>query len=142
MAPADVAIFKKRADLLSSNNEAYRIAVKINPSVEELIAYSYTAPRWSILYPLKHYIMHHMDLAGGYTGFLPFGSAVIVFMNSIKDLRAIPDSPTYADHAYLQTISNREAKTFNMPSVEINNIMYLRGKKILNKISKDGWENE
>jgi hypothetical protein len=143
MAPADVSIFKKRAGLLSGDNEAYRIALKSNPSVEELIAFSFIAPGWSILYPLKHYIMHHMDLAVGYTGFLPYGSAVITFVNTLETKPwEISFNPTHADHTYLQTISNREALAFGMPSVEINNVMYLRGKKILNKLSKGVWENE
>ena len=144
MAPADVSIFKKRAELLADNNKAYRIATLEGPSVEELIDFSYLAPNWSVLFALKHYIMHHMDVAMDYKGFLPYGSAVIAFVNSLESkTRDIPSNPDYADHVYLRDITNREALAFNMPSVEINNVMYLRGLKLLKKgVGEDKWEEE
>jgi hypothetical protein len=131
-APTDIHIFRKRFELIANNNEAYRIAVSKNPTSEELIAFSFMQPGWSVLFAVKQYLMDHMDKAMQYTGFLPYGKPVIAFVNSLESKpRAIPTMPTFADHLYLQQISNREALTFNMPSVEINNIMYLRGLKIL-----------
>ena len=140
MAPQDVSVFKKRASLLANDNEAYRIAVMANPSIPELIKFSYMMPCWSILYPLKHYIMHHMELARDYNGFLPYGSAVIAFVNALnsKPGAVSTTSPSYADHVYLQEISNRESIGLNIPSVEINNMMYLQGIKIRDK----GWVAE
>jgi hypothetical protein len=134
MVPQDVSIFKKRAQILSDNNKAYRIATLDNPSVQDLIDFSYLAQGWSVLFPLKHYIMHHMDKAMAYNGLLPYGSAVIAFVNSIESTpKAISSNPTYAEHVYLRDITNREAQAFNMPSVEINNVMYLGGLKLLKK---------
>jgi hypothetical protein len=75
-----------------------------------------------------------MDKAMAYNGFLPYGSAVIAFVNSLESRpKDISSNPTYAEHVYLRDISNREAQAFNTPSVEINNIMYLRGLKLLKK---------
>jgi hypothetical protein len=139
MAPQDVSIFKKRAEVLSSNNKAYRIANTKKPSVEDLKAFSYISAGWACLQALKHYIMNHMDLAWEYNGFLPFGSAVAAFVNTLETRpNDISASPSYADHVYLQNISNREAQAFRMPSVEINNIMYLKGLKLLKK-EKEEW---
>jgi len=144
MAPADVSIFKKRAEILADNNKAYRLATLDNPSVQDLIDFSYLSQGWSVLFPLKHYIMHHMDKAMAYNGFLPYGSAVIAFVNSLESRpKDISTNPTYAEHVYLRDISNREALTFNMPSVEINNVMYLRGLKLLKKDEqKNVWEED
>lgn len=134
MAPADVSIFKKRSEILSGSNKAYRIAMTKNPSVEDLKDFSYLSAGWACLFALKHYIMHHMELAWGYDGLLPFGSAVVAFVNTLGTRpNDIPTSPSYADHVYLQNISNRESLALRMPSVEINNIMYLKGLKLLKK---------
>jgi hypothetical protein len=132
IAPQDVMIFQKRFSLLANDNEAYRIALSTSPSVEELIAFSYIQHGWSVLFPVKQYLMHHPDKAKDYTGFQPYGGPVIAFVNSLESkLRDIPASPSYADHSYLQQITNREARVWGMPSVEINNVMYLRGKKLI-----------
>ena len=85
-----------------------------------------------------------MDKALAYNGFLPYGSAVIAFVNSLESRpKDISSNPNYAEHVYLRDITNREALAFNMPSVEINNVMYLRGLKLLNKGGqKDMWEED
>jgi hypothetical protein len=147
-APQDVLVFKKRYELLANNNEAYRIASSTTPSIEELIAFSFIVPRWSIIFPLKHYLMHHWDKAKQFTGFLPFGSAVIAFVNSLESRpRDMGSNPDYADHVYLQTISNEESRIWGIPSIEINNRMYLDGKKcmerhITNQLEDKGWEED
>jgi hypothetical protein len=136
MAPADVQVFKSRAELMSGNNEAYRIAVMEDPSVEYLIDFSYMKATWAILYALKHYLMHHTEKAKKYTGFLPYGSAVIAFVNSLDSFscttgRKIKSNPDYSDHVFLQNITNRAAQLSGKTSIQINNEMYLEGKKLL-----------
>lgn len=130
MVPADVPVFKSRAELMSSNNEAYRIAVMEDPPVEYLIDFSYMKATWAILYALKHYLMHHTEKAKKYTGFLPYGSAVIAFVNSLDSGRKIKANPDYSDHVFLQNISNRAAQLSGKTSIQINNEMYLEGKKL------------
>src|SRR5512137_1995748 len=83
MTPADVSIFKKRAEVLSSNNKAYRIAMTRNPSIEDLRDFSYISAGWSVLFALKHYLMHHMEQAWEFDGFVPYGSAVVAFVNTL-----------------------------------------------------------
>jgi hypothetical protein len=137
IAPQDIMVFQKRFGLLANSNTAYRIAMSTNPSVEELIEFSYIQHGWSVLFPLKHYLAHHPDKAEDFIGFLPYGSPIIAFINSLASRpRDIPANPSLADHVYLQQITNREARVFGMPSIEINNLMYLRGKKILAREKK------
>ena len=134
MAPNDVAIFKKRASLLSSNNEAYRIATSSDPSQRSLEDFSYMMPGWSTLFPLKHYLMHHLDMAEVYRGFLPFGAPVIELVNSLASPRLkITASPDYADHKYLQEISLRMSRLWKICPIEVNNIMYLKGRRLVKK---------
>lgn len=135
MAPQDVSIFKNRAALLSSNNEAYRIATSDNPSIEDLVAFSYMSPGWAVLFSLKHYLIHHREKAKDFNGFLPYGSAVIAYINNLDLQRSKPITPTpsFADHVFLQKISNQEAQALGISSVEINNIMYIQGTKLIKK---------
>ena len=130
----DVYVMRKRFNFLANDNDAYRIASSHNPSVEELITFSYMLPGWSILFPLKHYLFHHWDKAVKYTGFLPFGAPVIAFVNTLETRpKDVVTSPDYADHVYLQNISNEEARINGVPSIEINNRMYLAGKRLTGK---------
>jgi hypothetical protein len=130
VAPMDISLLKKRLVLPASDNEIYRIVMSEDPTIPELELFSFKCPGWSNLFALKWYLVHHMDKAKAFTGFLPYGSPVVAFVNSLRSKpRNIPMNPDYADHVYLQTISNQEALTFNMPSIEINNIMYLKGLK-------------
>jgi hypothetical protein len=131
MAPNDVTIFKIRSELMASNNDAYRIAISEDPSVEDLIAFSYMKARWAILYPLKHYLMHHLEKAKKYTGLLPFGAPIINFVNTLSNKPKIIKSPDFSDHVFLQNISNKAAQLRGMTSIEINNEIYLEGKKIM-----------
>lgn len=143
-APQDDKIFVVRYALMFSNNDFYRLAVKDDPTVEDLETYSLIDPKWSTLFPLKHYLMHHMEKAKAYRGLLPFGGAVKSYFNKLgltqgqsgRDdngggaiLWNITGSPTYADHVMLQKVTNEMADAMGMPSVTINNVMYLHGKK-------------
>jgi hypothetical protein len=132
MAPQDVSIFKKRAGLLATNNAAYYIASKEYPAVQELYDFSLIQPCWSILFPLKHYLLHHPETARNYRGLLPFGSEVVKYINKMIKNKPKPvlASPDVADHVFLQQITNSMSDFTGMTTVTINNVMYLEGRKI------------
>jgi hypothetical protein len=132
--PQDVQIFKKRADVLANNNKAYRIAMTDNPSITDLEQFATISPGWSLLYPVKVALMqHYRDWhAIEYKGLVPFGSAVIAYVNSLElGHKKIGNSPDLQDHIYLQKMCNREAQFREISSQEMNNRMYLAGLKLL-----------
>jgi hypothetical protein len=133
MAPQDVNIFKKRFAFLSNNNEAYRIAMTANPTIKDLINFSYLSAGWSTLFPIKVALVHHRTdwHMKDYTGLLPFGAAVITFYNSLGLYKTISKSPDFADHVNLQNLSNELAPALGITSMDLNNYMYLEGMEIL-----------
>lgn len=130
--PQDSTLFKKRFDLMSTNNRAYAIAVKILPTVPELEEYSAIDPGWSTLFPLKIFLMFHEEHAQAYRGFLPFGSEVKKFYGESSMGAEIKGSPTFKDHVRLQEVTNSMAKLLGCTSVMLNNEMHLEGTKITN----------
>jgi len=136
MAPQDVAIFKKRASLLATNNDAYLIAMQRDPTVEQLEKFSFMMPCWSTLFPIKHYLMHHVEKAKVYRGFLPYGSEVVKYVNNLAERRLagshsyVPTSPSYADHVHLQQLTNTMSDFTGTCTIELNNMMYLDGKEL------------
>jgi len=141
-APQDSKIYKKRFQLLNHKNRAFQIAIKENPTVEELEEFSMIDPCWSILFPLKAMLHDHVELAQVYRGFLPFGRTVIAFFNSLDIKDPIKGTPTFKDHVDLQELSNKLADLYACSSIIVNNEMYLEGMKIKNLVfqeSKDIW---
>lgn len=136
MVPQDVAIFKKRAGFLATNNEAYLIAMNQDPTIEQLEKFSYMLPCWSVLFPIKHYLMHHVEKAKKYRGFLPFGSEVVKYVNNLEEKRSagshayVAVSPSYADHVWLQQLTNTMSDFNSICTIELNNVMYLEGRKL------------
>jgi len=142
-APMDTQIFVKRFQLLNTNNEFYRIAVKSSPTVEDLEAASYMLHGFPIAWAIKNYNLHHMrDVGRLYRGIQPFGGPVKAFINSLlmplTDIEItegsgtsviweIRNTPSYADHVYLQRITNEMADAWGMPAVTINTFMYKMG---------------
>jgi hypothetical protein len=128
-ASQDTTIFKKRFDLLATNNRAYQIAVKTNPSVEELEEFSFIEPGWSTLFPLKIYLMFHPKDAMQFRGMLPFGSEVIKFYNQ-SGMGEIKGTPNFRDHVRLMEMTNFLADHYGCSTATLNNEMYLEGQKI------------
>jgi hypothetical protein len=122
-------IFNRRFKLLSSNNKAYEIATRPNPTVSDLEEYSQIDPCFATLYPIKQYLSNHIEMSVGYRGMLPFGREVVRYYNTIvpTDLR-VKGSPTFRDHVSLRNISNRKAILMGVPTLTINNLMYQFGR--------------
>jgi len=137
MAPQDVSIFRKRAGLLATDNRAYYIATHRDPTTLQLEEFSLIQPCWSTLFPLKHFLMHHPKQAKEYKGLLPYGSEVVKYVNvKIKTKpHNIPTSPDYSDHVFLQHITNEMSEFTGISTVEINNMMYLQGRHIDDKVN-------
>ena len=131
-------IFKRRFKILSSNNKAYELAVKLNPTVQDLEAFSKIDPCFALLFPVKRYLMDHAETAVNYLGFLPFGREVTMCYNSIVPVNmVIKGHPTFKDHISLSEISLRKAILMGVPTVTINNIMYSIGKSMQNQNTTD-----
>lgn len=135
-------IFNRRFKLLSSNNKAYEIATRPNPTVSDLEEYSQIDPCFATLYPIKQYLSNHIEMAIGYRGMLPFGREVVRYYNTAvpTNLR-VKGSPTFRDHASLRNISNRKAILMGVPTLTINNLMYQFG-RMMNSSDKDTSEEE
>ena len=74
--------------------------------------------------------MHWPEKALQYKGMLPFGSEVIKYVNNHSFGRKVAKSPDYADHVFLQEITNKRSIFSGKLSIEINNEMYLQGREI------------
>jgi hypothetical protein len=118
---------------LNHNNRAFLIAIKKNPTIEELEEFSLIEPCWSILFPLKAYLHDHPEMAIKYKGLVPFGKTVIVFFNSLDITEPISGTPSFGDHVALQEFTNKLADLHGCSTIIINNEMYLEGMKIKNK---------
>lgn len=130
-APQDASVFKVRFNFLAGNERAYALAVKPNPTVEELAEFGLKRPCWSILYAVKNYLWQHPDEAKAYRGLLPLGSEVTRFLNTVDQWSYGSGSNT-ADHVRLMNLSNQIADALNLPSVTVNDLMYLRGRSLKN----------
>jgi hypothetical protein len=129
----ETKIFKRRFDEMQSNNLAYRIALKENPTVQDLIEFSqsFEKLRFSLLFPIKHYVMNHLELIKNYTGFVPFGHEVIKYYNNNFPEMAVKNNyPTYADHVQLRELSIHLAAYNGTSVIYVNNDMYLQGKTL------------
>lgn len=147
IASQDTTIFLNRFRAITTDIEYYRLAVKENPTVEDLEKASYRYYGYSYLWPIKEYLLHHMSLAKDYRGLVPFGGPVKLYFNHLKLVPwktenetpwEVKGTPTFQDHIMLQQVTNDMADALNLPSITVNNIMYLYGKKM----KKDGDTDE
>jgi hypothetical protein len=127
--PQDQNLMLLRFDLLANNNKAYRIAMQKSPNHDELEDFGNIKPCWSTLFSVKSFLMDHPDVAKKYRGFLPFGSEVSKYANTLLSRpRKLPlASHNLRDHVWLKDISNEMSDFLGIPTVEVNNIMYLKG---------------
>jgi len=135
------SMFLKRFRLLCSNNRAYALARKDNPTTQDLEEFSYLDPCFSNLSPVVQYLIDHPELAREYKGLLPFGREVVKFFNTMTPPEwRIKGSPSFKDHIRLQEISNRKAILMGLPTVTINSMMYQFGRLINPEESGDDEE--
>ena len=127
-APADMSIFKKRFSLASTDNFAYSVLMNDNPSIPDLERFSYLLPGWSVLFPLKAYLIFHPEKAREYRGLLPFGSEVVKFFNAT--IGTAKPTPTFQDHIALRDYTNALSDHLGISTVMLNNEMYLEGSRM------------
>jgi hypothetical protein len=121
--------FKRRFKLLNSNNKAWELAVKLNPTIQDIEIFSALDPCFANLFPVKCYLSDHIDLLRDYKGMLPFGREVIKYYNSIVSSgMTVKGSPTFKDHVNLRELSYRKAILMGVPTITINNLMYHFGR--------------
>lgn len=124
-------MFARRFKLISTNNKAYNLAVKRDPTVSDLEEFSKIDPCFANLYPVKWFVLDHPELIPGYKGMLPFGREVAKYYNSIVPAKQkVKSSPTFKDHENLREISLRKSILTGIPMVTINNLMYWFGKEM------------
>lgn len=121
-------IFIKRFDLIASNNSFYDWITVTDPTVEQVEAAARIDFSYSILFPIKRFLIDHPKLAKEYRGFLPFGKYVKRFYNSIvdDDLK-IKHFPSFKDYLNLKRITNNKSDLSGVPTVTINTWMYKKG---------------
>lgn len=124
-------MFARRFKLISTNNKAYELAVKRDPSVQDLEEFSKIDPCFANLYPVKWFVLDHQELIRDYKGMLPFGKEVIKYYNTIVPQgMTVKGSPSFKDHVNLRDISLRKSLLTGIPMVTINNLMYWFGKEM------------
>ena len=79
----EVQIHKRRISFFSKDREAYDRALKQNPTKEDLEWFALREPCWSLLFPIKAYLLDHPEIK--YRGLQPIGSAVIRYFNKFID---------------------------------------------------------
>lgn len=124
-------MYLKRFKLMSSNNRAYALAVKQNPTVQCIEEFATLDPCYANLSSVVKYLIDHPTLAKEYTGLLPFGREVIKCYNAmVPEEWKIKGSPSYKDHIRLQEMSNNKAILMGIPTVTFNSLMYQIGRQI------------
>jgi len=131
-------IFTRRIKLISTNNKAYHLAMKTNPTADDLEDFARIDPCFATLFPVKCYLSDHLEVAKDYKGMLPFGREVIKYYNTlVPNAMAVKGSPGFRDHMHLMDLSNRKAALMGVPSITINNLMYNFGKAVPDTSSDD-----
>lgn len=133
--PQESNVFKVRFDVFANSNDAYRIGItdfsKLTREAAalELAVFSRIHPGWSLLFPLKMYLLDRPYIAELYQGFLPFGSEVIAWLHDVG-FTGIGTSPTLADHVFLADYSAKLGRLHGWSTVTVNHYMYLEGKAL------------
>ena len=130
--PQDAGVVKKKIMVMANNNRAYELAVKRDPTLQDLEEFARLDPCWSMLFPLKAYLHQHFGVAKDYRGMLPFGGGVIEAVNSIWG-RTMKGSPSLQDHVRLMEMTNEIADKHGMTTIAVNDLLYLEGMKIKTK---------
>jgi len=127
--PTETKVFKRIFDTISGNNNAHRIAMKENPTVQDLEEFALSSPFYSLLYPIKKYLYHHSNLSREYFGYLPMGSPVVKFFNKLIDEGYIQEnfrikgSAGRKHQVIIQRITNNLARVWGMSTVAVNDEM-------------------
>jgi hypothetical protein len=127
--PQDAGVVHKKIMVITNNNRAYELAVKIDPTVQDLEEFAKLDPCWSLLFPVKAYLHHHFSVAKDYRGMLPFGGGVIEAVNKIWN-RTMKGSPSFQDHVRLMAMTNEIADKHGMTTIAVNDLLYLEGMQI------------
>jgi len=123
-------IFQVRFALMQNNDRAFEIAIKTDPTVQELEEFSKLRACWSVLFPLKRYLLEHSELCRTYRGLLPLGSDVLRFMKEVWPEWSMAASASYADHVWMRDLTVKLADITGLTPVMINHIMYVAGGKL------------
>jgi hypothetical protein len=127
-------IFIKRFNVIASENYFYDLITEVDPSVEQIERAATIDFSYSILYPIKRFLIDHPKLAKVYRGFLPFGNGVKKFYNTIvADDMKIKHFPSFKDYVNLKRITNNKSDLSGIPTVTINTWMYKKGKELVDK---------
>lgn len=125
-APIDTGVFKLRYDFVANDNVAYEILIKENPPIEDIERLSYLKAAWSALFPLKLFLMDHPKLAKVYRGLLPMGTQITAYFQENFGKKLVED---FKDHIYVRNFTNYYSDLLGIPTIILNNMMWLEGKK-------------
>lgn len=76
-------ILRTRMNFLNNDNEAFRLAIKSEPDIEDLEWIGRRKACWSVLFPIKAFLFDHPDMARRYRGLMPFGRQVASYYNAV-----------------------------------------------------------
>ena len=123
-------VYQVRFDLMHNCTRAYEIAIRVNPTLAELEEFSSFKACWSILFPLKKYLIEHTEHCRNYRGLFPLGSDVLRFMKEIWPDWKLGTSPSHGDHIQMRDLTVQLANITGLTPIMINHIMYVAGAKL------------
>ena len=126
--------FTARLKFIAENNRGFELAMKRNPSVEDVEAFSCLKPCFSILKPVKDFLADHPDLARSYRGMQPFGQPLEKFLQVLAGEAGGFSVPmkgvTFSDHVRLRDITNYLSDMTGMTTMAVNTLMYDIGRSM------------
>lgn len=132
ISPTETQVFRARFKLLNTNNRAYSLATKLKPTVQDLEEFAEIKPCWSMLFPVKLYMLQNPAIAKQYRGLQPFGQQVIKWVNKFYPPveGAITVSPTFKHHIHLRDLTNWLTDLSGETTSWINTKMYIEGQDV------------
>jgi hypothetical protein len=121
----------KRHNVNNSNNDFFRLAFIVSPDVKDCETIALIETCYSLLWPLKQFIVDHPDIAKEYRGLLPISKEIKAYWNNLEMVREygwqIKGTATFADHIRLQQLTNNMSDLTGIPAVTINTWMFKQG---------------
>lgn len=132
-SPRESTRFKTAFNLMATNNRSYEIAIKVNPSCEDIDEFIKRTVGFTTAYTGKKYLMNHPEMCREYRGLVPFGGPVRACFNSMVEDQ-IKGTPDLRDHFLLRDMTNMIADQLGMTTMAVNNWMHIVGTHLMKTV--------
>lgn len=132
-SPRESTRFKAAFNLMATNNRSYELAIKVNPTCEDIDEFIKRLAGFTTAYTGKKYLMNHPEMCREYRGLVPFGGPVRACFNSMVQ-EQVKGTPDIRDHFMLRDLTNMIADQMGLTSMAVNNWMHLTGLKLMKPV--------